>query len=219
MLNELLQNSYCHNKYTLVSRRLNYELGRSLKDIERFFYTSFWVKRFQRRIHEEEEYYLPIQLDIIQGITSELSDDSVFKVYDAPSVQNGVSNKGTMIGLNVNLDINELTDSHVNNVVMHEFGHRQYNQKGFKLIVELNKRIIGSAGFFIKEDQSLSKEDYDYFTDHNEMRQRIIPIIKEMYDNGWTIAETYDKSKNLEIDDIKDIYKREYILKLLDNLL
>ena len=30
----------------------------------------------------------------------------------------------------------------------------------------------------------------------------IIPIVKEMYDNSWTLEETYNKSKNLEIDDI-----------------
>ena len=32
-----------------------------------------------------------------------------------------------MIALNVNLDKNELNDSHINNVIMHEFEHRQYN--------------------------------------------------------------------------------------------
>lgn len=214
-----LQRQHCHDKYTLVSNHLDVELSVALKEVERFFYSSFWVNRFKRRIQEEDEYYFPIQLDIIQGLTSELSDESVFKVFDESSVQNGISNKGTMIALNVNLDPNELTDSHIKNVIMHEFGHRQYNQKGFNLIVELNKRIIGSAGLFIKDNQVLSKEDYKYFTDHNEIRQRIIPVVKEMYDNGWSIAETYNKSKNLEIDDIKDIYTREYILKLLDNIL
>ena len=40
-----------------------------------------------------------------------------------------------------------------------------------------------------------------------------------MYDNSWTLEETYNKSKNLEIDDIKNIFTREYILKLIDNIL
>lgn len=170
-------------------------------------------------MREEEEDYIPIQLDIIQGVSTDLLEDTQFKMFNEDPVQNGISNKGTMIALNVNLDENELNDSHINNVVMHEFGHRQYNQKGFRLIVELNKRIIGSPGLHIKSNEVLSNIDYTYFTDHNELRQRIIPVVKEMYDNGWSIGEVYDKSKNLEIDDIKDIFTREYILKLIDNVL
>ena len=35
-------------------------------------------------------------------------------------------------------------------------------------------------------------------------RQRIIPIVKEMYDNDWTAEEAYELSENLRMDDIKD---------------
>lgn len=150
---------------------------------------------------------------------SYLKEDTEFKMFDEDPTQNGISNSGTMIALNTNLDDNELNESHINNVVMHEFGHRQYNQPEFKVVIELNKRIIGTPGLFIKDNEILSRKDYKYFMDHNELRQRIIPIIKEMRDNNWTLLETYDKSNNLEIDDIKDIFERSYILKLIDNLL
>lgn len=122
-----------------------------------------------------------------------------------------------MIALNVNLDKNELNDSHINNVIMHEFGHRQYNQQEFVFIKYLNELTIESPGLYIKCNQSLEEKDYPYFTDDNELRQRIIPIVKEMYDNNWTAA--YELSENLKIDDIKDIFTEEYIIHLLKNIL
>ena len=149
---------------------------------------------------EEEEDYLPIQLDIILGVSSDLRDSTKFKIFSEDESSNGISNKDNMIALNTNMSKEKLNDSHINNIIMHEFGHRQYNQKAFRLVVELNKRIIGSSEQFIKDSETLNREDYKYFTNHNELRQRIIP-------------------KNLEIDDIKNIFTREYILKLIDNIL
>lgn len=40
-----------------------------------------------------------------------------------------------------------------------------------------------------------------------------------MHDNGWTAEEAHELSENLKIDDIKDIFTKEYILHLLDNIL
>ena len=212
-------NTNCHKQYTKVSNFLGNRLDESLKEIERFYYSDFWLNRFKRRMREEDADYIPIELDIILGITSDLRDSTRFKLFDEDPVQNGISNNGTMIALNVNLDENEMNDSHINNVIMHEFGHRQYNQRGFSLIVNLNKRIIGFPGEHIKNDETLGNEDYKYFTNDNELRQRIIPIIKEMYNNGWTLEETYDLSHNLFIDDIKNIFTKEYIIHLIQNLL
>lgn len=210
-------NCDCHKQYTKVSKYLGDQLDESLKDIEKFYYSDFWIQRFRRRLKEEGLLYRPIELDIIQGTSTELIEEIKFSLFDADPSQNGVSNSSNMIALNVNLDKNELNDSHINNVIMHEFGHRQYRQKEFKIIVKLNRKIIGEAKEYVKN--SLTDKDYEYFTNHDELRQRIIPIIKEMRDNSWTLGETYDKSHNLEIDDIKNIFEREYILKLIDNLL
>lgn len=78
-------------------------------------------------MYEEDADYIPIELDIILGITSDLRSNTKFKLFDEDPTQNGVSNHGTMIALNVNLAENKMNDSHINNVIMHEFGHRQYN--------------------------------------------------------------------------------------------
>lgn len=212
-------NTNCYKDYTNVSPLLGEKLDNLLEDIEHFYYSSFWTNRFKRRMNEENEDWIPIQLDIIQGVSSDLRDTTNFKMFSESSNNNGRSNKGTMIALNTNMSKEKLNDSHINNVVMHEFGHRQYNEKAFNLIIELNKRIIGKPEKYVKSDEVLNKEDYKYFMDHDELRQRIIPIVKEMRDNNWKLSEVYDKSENLKMDDIKDIFTREYILKLIDNLL
>lgn len=212
-------NTNCHKQYTKVSNYLGSRLDNSLKEIERFYYSDFWINRFRRRLKEEGFRYYPLELDCILGTTSCLRDDTKFKLFNDDSSQNGKSDKGTMIALNVNLDKEELNDSHINNIIMHEFGHRQYNQQEFVFIKYLNKLAMGQPGLYIKDNQTLIQKDYPYFTDYNELRQRIIPIIKEMYDNNWTAKEAYELSENLKTDDIKDIFTKEYIVDLLENIL
>lgn len=211
-------NTNCYERYTKVSPLLGGLLDDSLKEIEKFYYSEFWEYRFKRRLREEHLDYDPIQLDIIQGITSLLRENTQFKVFKDSPTQNGVSNKDTMIALNVNLDESEKNNSHINNIIMHEFGHRQYNQKEFDIIIELNKKIIDDPIDYIK-DRTLTQNDIKYFTDHNELRQRIIPIIKEMVDNNWNPYETYQYSRNLNIDDIKAIYNKKYLITLIENIL
>lgn len=212
-------NTDCHKQYTQVSNYLGNRLDESLQEIERFYYSDFWTKRYERRLREEGFRYYPLELDCILGMITELRENTKFELFDEDDIQNGKSNEGTMIALNVNMSKDKLNDSHINNVIMHEFGHRQYNQQEFRFIKYLNELTIGNPGEHIKCDQTLSNKDYPYFTDDNELRQRVIPIIKEMRDNHWTISEAYDLSENLKLDDIKDIFERDYILKLLDNIL
>ena len=40
-----------------------------------------------------------------------------------------------------------------------------------------------------------------------------------MYDNNWTAKEAYELSANLKRDDIKDIFIKDYIINLLNNIL
>lgn len=220
-LSALIQNfnTDCYKQYTKVSSYLGSLLDDSLKEIERFYYSDFWVSRFKRRLKEEGFRYYPLELDCILGATSYLREDTKFKLFDEDQDKNGVSNKGTMIALNVNMNKAKINDSHINNVIMHEFGHRQYNQQEFVFIKYLNKLAMRSPGLYIKNNQVLTEKDYPYFTDDNELRQRIIPIIKEMYDNNWTAEEAYELSENLKIDDIKDIFTKDYIIDLLNNIL
>ena len=209
----------CHKQYTKVSNYLGSKLDDSLKEIERFYYSDFWTSRFKRRLKEEGFRYYPLELDCILGAISYLRDNTKFKLFDENQNKNGVSNASTMIALNINMSEEKLNDSHINNVIMHEFGHRQYNQQEFVFIKYLNELVIGSPGLYIKNNQTLGIEDYPYFTDDNELRQRIIPIVKEMYDNNWTAKEAYELSANLKRDDIRDIFIKDYIINLLNNIL
>ena len=206
-------------EYTKVSSYLENKLNNSLKEIERFYYSDFWTSRFKRRLKEEGFRYYPLELDCILGTISYLRDNTKFKLFDANQNKNGASNASTMIALNINMSKEKLNDSHINNVIMHEFGHRQYNQQEFVFIKYLNELVIGSPGLYIKNNQTLGIEDYPYFTDDNELRQRIIPIVKEMYDNDWTAEDAYELSENLRMDDIKDIFIKDYIIDLLNNIL
>ena len=208
-----------HKQYTKVSNYLGSKLDDSLKEIERFYYSDFWTSRFKRRLKEEGFRYYPLELDCILGAISYLRDNTKFKLFDENQNKNGVSNASTMIALNINMSEEKLNDSHINNVIMHEFGHRQYNQQEFVFIKYLNELVIGSPGLYIKNNQILGIEDYPYFTNDNELRQRIIPIVKEMYDNDWTAEEAYELSANLKRDDIKDIFIKDYIIDLLNNIL
>lgn len=209
----------CHKQYTKVSNYLGSKLDDSLKEIERFYYSDFWTSRFKRRLKEEGFRYYPLELDCILGTISYLRDNTKFKLFDENQNKNGVSNDSTMIALNINMSEEKLNDSHINNVIMHEFGHRQYNQQEFVFIKYLNELTIGSPGLYIKNNQTLGIEDYPYFTNDNELRQRIIPIVKEMYDNDWTAEDAYELSENLRMDDIKDIFTKDYIIDLLNNIL
>ena len=208
----------CHKQHTKVSNYLGSKLDDSLKEVERFYYSDFWTSRFKRRLKEEGFRYYPLELDCILGAISYLRDNTKFKLFDENQNKNGVSNASTMIALNINMSEEKLNDSHINNVIMHEFGHRQYNQQEFVFIKYLNELVIGSPGLYIKNNQTLGIEDYPYFTDDNELRQRIIPIVKEMYDNNWTAEEAYELSANLKRDDIKDIFIKDYIINLLNNI-
>ena len=209
----------CHKQYTKASNYLGSKLDDSLKEIERFYYSDFWTSRFKRRLKEEGFRYYPLELDCILGAISYLRDNTKFKLFDENQNKNGVSNDNTMIALNINMSEEKLNDSRINNVIMHEFGHRQYNQQEFVFIKYLNELTIGSPGLYIKNNQTLGIEDYPYFTNDNELRQRIIPIVKEMYDNNWTAEEAYELSANLKRDDIKDIFIKDYIIDLLNNIL
>ena len=120
-------NTDCYKQYTKVSNYLGNRLDESLKEIERFFYSSFWEDRFIKRLDDYGLDYNPIELDRIQGTITCLREDTMFKMFDENQNNNGVSNNDNMIALNVNMSNDKLNDSHINNVIMHEFGHRQYS--------------------------------------------------------------------------------------------
>lgn len=207
-------NMDCHKQYTKVSGYLGDKLDDSLKNIEKFYYSDFWTNRFRKRLKEEGFRYYPLELDCILGSISYLREETKFQLFVDESDINGKSDNGTAISLNVNSD-----KSNVDNIIMHEFGHRQYNLPEFTFIKYLNELVIGQPGLYIKNEQTLGIEDYPYFTNDNELRQRVIPIVKEMCDNKWLAEDAYELSESLKLDDIKDIFTKDYIIDLLERLL
>lgn len=213
-LNKLITRPQCIDKYINVSKYLESRLNKVLKDIEKFYYSEFWEQRFKRRIKEEGLEYNPIELDKILGTTSTLLDTNVFKLFDQNKNNKGISSN-EMIALNINIGEEQLNDSHIENVIIHEFGHRQYNQNEFQTIEYLNSKVLKSPSpMGLKNEQ-----DQQYFSDKNEIRQRIIPIVKEMYDNNWNSQMAYQLSINLKQDSIYEIYNKESIIYWLDNIL
>lgn len=111
--------------------------------------------------------------------------------------------------------------------IHHEFGHGAYNRmhkdkdewSGALSVIKHNDNLIGDASKQLLPDHNLSPDKIRYFTDPNELRQRIIPAVEEMITNGWTVEETYDKSKALNQSGLKKIFNKDYILKLLGGML
>ena len=211
-LNKLISRPQCINKE--VSNYLGSRLDEVLESIERFYYSDFWINRFRQRLQEEGLEYDPIELDRILGATTFIKDDNVFKLFDDVTSKKGISNRET-IALNINMNREQSNDSHIENVIMHEFGHRQYNQSEFHVIEYLNDKILKSPSPMGLE----SELDYQYFTNKNEIRQRIIPLVKEMYDNNMTPEEMYYLSPNLRQDSLFNIYSKVEIIYWLNNIL
>lgn len=110
--------------------------------------------------------------------------------------------------------------------IPHEFGHLIYNRvtPSIDKIIRLNERVIGNPIHNLRSDvfeinPGISREFIDYVSDFEELRQRIIPAVEEMFKNGWTVEETYNKSIALRDAQLKDIFNKDYILKLLGGML
>lgn len=215
-VNKLIQQHDCiFDKYEIVPYNINIKLNNILTKIEQFYYSEFWTSRFKRRIKEENIDYNPIQLDIIQGSISELKDATKFMLFDKDTTYKGVSNTKNMIALNINIDKIQSNDSHIENIVMHEFGHRQCKIPEFNIINYLNNKVLKSPSPIGLENEL----DYKYFSDKDEIRQRIIPVVKEMIDNKWTLEQTYCLSENLKQDDLYSLYSKQTLIHWLDNIL
>lgn len=213
-LNELISRPQCIDTYKEVSNYLGSRLGEVLESVEQFYYSDFWINRFRKRLQEEGLEYNPIELDRILGTTTSIKDDNIFKLFDDVTSKKGISKRET-IALNINMNREQSNDSHIENVIMHEFGHRQYNQSEFHIVEYLNDKILKSPSPMGLE----SELDYQYFTNKNEIRQRIIPLVKEMYDNNMTPEEMYYLSPNLRQDSLFNIYSKVEIIYWLNNIL
>ena len=159
-LNKLISRPQCIDTYKEVSNYLGSKLDEVLENVERFYYSDFWINRFRKRLQEEGLEYDPIELDRILGTTTSIKDDNVFKLFDDVTSKKGISKRET-IALNINMNREQSNDS-----IMHEFGHRQYNQSEFRIVEYLNNKILKSPSPMGLE----SELDYRYFTNKNEIR-------------------------------------------------
>ncbi len=192
-------NDEIYNKYYTI-----------LNDIEKFYYSEFWENRFKRRCREENIEFDEIELDCLLGAITMLKERVNLKQFVETNQYNGVSNKSLMIAINSNI-----VEKDLYNTLMHEFGHLQYFLKDFETIIELNSKILNSPSPLCLE----SKKDDEYFSNENEIRQRIIPIVKEMYNKKWSSQDAYNRSQQLKSNDLYEIYSKEQIIYWLDNIL
>lgn len=168
-----------------------------LNNIEEF-YNTFWEDRANKVLSKQ-------QVRQIQSMTSLLLDDIRFKLYYADASQNGYSNKSHTIFINGNNETN------IPILIMHEFGHIQYNQKEFIPVVKYNDFIINNP----LPIEKLSELDYKYFTNKNEIRQRLIPLVKLKLENDLTYKFIFN---NFE-DDLFQIYDKKDLIYWMNNIL
>ncbi len=70
-------------------------------------------------------------------------------------------------------------------------GHLQYECPEFWIVEYLNGRILNSPSPIGLENEL----DFEYFTNKNEIRQRMIPLVKQYLDTGQiTYDEVYQNS-------------------------
>lgn len=107
----------------------------------------------------------------------------------------------------------------------HEFGHSLYNVNrikdipAVKQLVKANDELIGDAEKHLISKGNLSEEQIAYYTDKDELRQRVIPVVEEMFENGWTAEDAFEKSIALKRSNLKDLFNKDYIIKLLEGML
>lgn len=204
MLHDLIN----HQKY--MYKYLGYRLSTVLDNIEEFYFSRFYEQRFIRRMNEEGIKYNPIEFDRILGLVNTIKDDIIFALFNKSTNYKG-SSKGITISLNSNIKMDQTNDKHIKNIIMHEFGHILYNQPEFKRIRELNNQVFKSPSPIGLENDL----DYKYFSDNNELRQRIIPLVKYKYDYGVNSNIAYYHN----YDDIYDMYSKDKIIYWIDNIL
>lgn len=192
---------------------------KSQEHIEDFYKSPEYKDRFMTKISND------IKVDPNQAYEGLLLDlDEVQKHYITKlfthNIRRGLARTGEL-GLNVRVPKHSADIT-----IPHEFGHLIYDRvtPSIDIIRRLNEKVIGYPIHNLRSDvfeinPGISREYIDYVSDFDELRQRIIPAVEEMFKNGWTVEETYNKSIALKEAQLKDIFNKDYILKLLGGML
>lgn len=170
-----------------------------LNKIRKFFYSKFYSDRYYRRT-------FTFQLQPILNCTSSLLDNIKIDYYKGPNYSNAKA-QGNTIWLNQNKDI---WDDSEFSLILHEFGHLQYKEKPMEEIVNLNNALKFPLPIGLENEKYL-----DYFSDKNEIRQRILPIVYCMYKNNFNSKEAYYYC----YDDLYLFYSQEQIIYWIENIL
>lgn len=144
-------------------------------------------------------------------------------IFNSPTSRGQYSHNPSRISLNVK---SFMYDPNI--TIAHEFGHGIYSPwfknsddlSAIQSIIKHNDNLIGDASkHLLPEADIYDVKDINYFTNPNELRQRIIPAVEEMVENGWSVEEAYDKSKALKDAELKVVFNKDYIIKLLGGML
>lgn len=207
---------------------------RTQDDIDTFYNSDEYNERFNNRVSDylNSEFGInPTQSDLNTLKTQfNIILDDIQKNYQ-PGMFKGRPfgfNDSEKMQLGINTNLSYTNRELLNETLTHEFGHMIYGypyyhqSDGSKFLVvnAANKDLIGNASEHLTEKGlRLTAEEQKYLTYDNELTQRIRPTIKEMIENGWTPEQAYEKSKTLNNSQIKDYFKKDYLIKLLGGLL
>lgn len=207
---------------------------RSQDDIDMFYNSDEYTDRFNKRLSEyyDDKYDNQLTSDQLSQLKGQFDDilADIQAKYQPGMFRGepyGFSNAQTMnLGLNANLAHSE--PEIINPTITHEFGHLIwhypwfYQPKGarFSAVNNANISLMGNPVEHLTSiGRKLPQDRIDYITDHNELRQRVIPIVKEAMQNGWTPEEAYQKSKLVRNSNLDQIFDKDYIIKLIGGML
>lgn len=202
-------------------------------DIDLFYGSDEYTERFNKRISDfmEGEYGIKPTSEQLEQAKAKF-DEILLDIQNryTPGMFKGspigFSQGDTMyIGLNSNL---HGTPEIIDPTLTHEFGHLIYHYpfrhqtagNRFMLVNDANASLMGSPVEHLTwQGLALPDNLRSYITSHNELRQRVIPVVKEMVENGWTAEEAYAKSHALKEASLDKAFDKDYIIKLLGGML
>lgn len=207
---------------------------RTQDDIDSFYNSDEYNERFNNQVSKylQDKYGITPTQEQLNSVKLQFNTilNNIQKNYQPGMFKGGphgfANSEKLQLGVNTNLSYGELDI--LNEAIMHEFGHLIYGYpwwhqsagSRFNLINEINENLIGNPSeHFTEKGLQLSSEQQKYITNDDEITQRIRPCIKEMFNNGWTPEEAYNKSEVLEHSNMKEYFNKDYLIKLLGGLL
>ena len=195
------------------------------KDIEEFYNSDLYVDRVNKALFPK--FNNQQVKNIIQYNLNKLYDKAKPILYVNDSHEGGISNTINDIpyyGLNSNMDYSYLP--YWDYTLTHEFGHNQYKEDNefFNKLRDYNKYKIDNTNLNnltplgVKAINN-SDEYFIYLSSANEFRQRILEGIKYGIQNNLTPEQIYDKCFVPGFNILKQYFKKDYIIRMLETLI